>query len=168
VALEAPRPPTPEEARAAARAFRGFEAHVFPGCFVCGPERADGDGLRIFPGPVAERDLVAAPWTPDPSLDAGDGRVAVPFLWAALDCPGVFAFPQPERVVLLGELTVRLERRARVGESCLVVGWETGRDGRKHHTGTALFGGDDRLHGVARATWLEVEASPAAASGASR
>jgi len=46
----------------AVRAARPAENHPFPMCFVCGPERADG--LRILPGPVAGRELIAAPWTP--------------------------------------------------------------------------------------------------------
>ena len=41
---------------------------------MCGPDRAEGDGLRVFPGPVAGRGLWAAPWTPDPSVAGADGR----------------------------------------------------------------------------------------------
>ena len=29
--------------------------HLLPTCFVCGPARAQGDGLRIFAGPLASR-----------------------------------------------------------------------------------------------------------------
>jgi hypothetical protein len=49
-----------------------------PMCFVCGPDRTPGDGLRLFAGPLARRDAVvfAVPWTPDPSLAALDGFVA--------------------------------------------------------------------------------------------
>ena len=48
--LEVPEAPGLEVAVEAARHYAGFESHPFPGCFVCGPERAPGDGLRIFPG----------------------------------------------------------------------------------------------------------------------
>jgi hypothetical protein len=34
--------------------------HPFPTCFGCGPERAEGDGLRQFAGPVPSGDRVAA------------------------------------------------------------------------------------------------------------
>src|SRR5262245_34104782 len=50
------------DAEVASRAYPGFRDHVFPRCFACGPARAIGDGLRIFPGPVRGRDMVAAPW----------------------------------------------------------------------------------------------------------
>ena len=43
----------------------GLTSHPFPTCFACGTDREPGDGLRIFPGPVAgragRRDLDAAP-----------------------------------------------------------------------------------------------------------
>ena len=50
--LEVPAAPTPAEAEAAVPRYAGFIRHFFPGCFVCGPERAAGDGLRLFPGRV--------------------------------------------------------------------------------------------------------------------
>src|SRR5690606_5577998 len=80
------------EARAARDAFTGLEQHPFPHCFTCGTAREEGDGLRLFPGPV-EADgttaRVATTWTPAPSHAAeGTDRVSVPVTWAALDCPG--------------------------------------------------------------------------------
>src|SRR3954447_8743199 len=70
--------------------------HPLPTCFVCGPARAEGDGLRIFAGPLGRRSqtasaVLAATWTPDPSLAAEDGLVAPEFLWSALDCPTGYA-----------------------------------------------------------------------------
>ena len=55
--LELAQPPqvSAREAIEAARRFRGYEQNPFPGCFTCGPERAAGDGLRIFAGAVAGR-----------------------------------------------------------------------------------------------------------------
>ncbi len=66
--------------------------HPLPTCFVCGPARAQGDGLRIFAGPLVRQSrnasaVLAATWTPDPTLTADDGFVAPEFLWSALDCP---------------------------------------------------------------------------------
>ena len=63
-----PSAPSFAQAETAARSFRGFEEHVFQGCFVCGPERAERDGLRIFPGQTDAAGLFAAPWIPDASL----------------------------------------------------------------------------------------------------
>jgi hypothetical protein len=120
----------------------------FPECFVCGHERADG--LRIFAGPVAGRDVVAAPWVPAADLTAPE------FVWAALDCPGAYATGVPGRgTVVLGRLAARVERVPRAGERCVVIGWSLGDDGRKHRAGTALFGEDGSVLGVGSALWIE-------------
>jgi hypothetical protein len=89
--LDIPDPPTFEEAKSAAERYPGFETHPFPTCFGCGHERTEGDGLRIFSGPVNGSDVMAAPWFPDPSLAGETGRVRTEFLWAALDCPAGWA-----------------------------------------------------------------------------
>ena len=52
-ALEIPGPVSMAEARTAAGRARYYADPFFPACFVCGPGRQLGDGLRIFPGPVA-------------------------------------------------------------------------------------------------------------------
>lgn len=157
VAIELPAAPTYAEAEAAARSYRGFRSHPFPTCFVCGPERKEGDGLRIFPGVVPGRGLVAAPWIPHASLDDGNGAVRREFLWAALDCPGGFSFEVPDgAALLLGEIAVSVNGSVSVGERCVVVGWALTRDGRRYYTGTALFSETGECRGLARATWFEV------------
>ena len=161
VALQVPAAPPFEEAEAAARGYRGFQSHPFPTCFVCGPDRAPGDGLRVFAGSLGRDKAVAAPWVPDSSLAGAGGTVLPEFLWSALDCPGGFSFDHPEdSAVVLGEMAAHLTGSVAPGERCVVVGWELGRDGRKHHTGTALFSASGERIGVARATWFEVPRSP--------
>lgn len=156
VSLEIPAAPSYAEAEAAARSYRGFRSHPFPRCFVCGPEREPGDGLRIFPGPLATKG-VASPWVPDASLGDENGKVRPEFLWSALDCPGGFSFDLPDgAAVLLGELAASLSGEVSVGERCVVVGWELARDGRRHFTGTALFSESGECRGLARATWFEM------------
>jgi hypothetical protein len=158
-ALDPPAPPTFEAAVLASLHYRGHQSHPHPNCFVCGPDRAPADGLRIFPGPVPQRAVVAAPWTPDASLADITGAVRTEFLWAALDCPGAFSFEWPsDGSVLLGEMTARIDRAARAAAKHVVIGWELGRRGRKHHTGTALFDAAGICIAKARATWLEVPA----------
>ena len=145
VALDVPAPVPFEEAERAASP--DLDSH-FPECFVCGYERVDG--LRIFAGPVAGRDVVAATWVPAADLTAPE------FVWAALDCPGAYATGVPGRgTVVLGRLAARVERVPRAGERCVVIGWSLGDDGRKHRAGTALFGEDDDVLGVGRALWIE-------------
>jgi hypothetical protein len=113
--------------------------------------------MRIFAGPIAERALVAAPWVPDVSLDRGDGKVRPEFMSAALDCPGYFAASPDDRLMLLGEITLRINRLVHVGEPCTVIGWALEASGRKRAAGTAVFAGDGELCGRARALWIELK-----------
>jgi hypothetical protein len=176
-ALELDVPPAPSAAQAerASQRYLGFAEHNFPTCFVCGPERRAGDGLRIFPGALddgarasaengAARDtapsasLLAALWTPDASLADSSGRVRSEFLWVALDCPGAFTrYPLPEGVALvLGELAVEQVGALDAGEQCVLTAWPLGDEGRRRNAGTALFRSDGSLVAKARAVWVEV------------
>jgi len=157
VDLEVPAPVSAKEAAAAAQGYSGFNRHLFPGCFVCGPDRREGDGLRIFPGRVPDRDLVAAPWTPDASLAGADGWVAPEFLWSAVDCPSIWPLiyrappDSPERVVT-ARLALRPMGPVPVGETCVVTGWAVGADGRYRVAGAAVHSAEGRLLAVARHT----------------
>jgi hypothetical protein len=156
LSLDVPAAPSFDEASVLSERYVGFRRHAFPGCFVCGPERAAGDGLRIFPGRLEESAPVAAPWIPTESL-AAEGRIPVEILWAALDCPGYFgAVPDPAPTALLGRMTAEVTGSVAVGERCVVIGWRLGIEGRKLHAGSALFGADGTLRGKARQTWIIV------------
>ena len=162
---EPPPAPSFEAATAAARIYEGFTHHWFPSCFVCGPKRDAGDGLRLFPGRVGNSELYAAPWIPDASLAGEDGAVRSEYLWAALDCPGAHSFAyRKANAVVLGELAVRLLGSVEPGERCVVAGWEIEAAGRKHFTGTALYGESGECRGVGRAIWFEVPAAEFLAS----
>lgn len=155
------RPPPPPRFEQAARAAASLHEHPFPHCFVCGPGRAEGDGLRIFAGPLGRgAEVVAAPWVPDASL-CGDGKqVDAPFLWSALDCPGAMVvLAEKPRPLLLARITAELTGRVRRGERCVVVGWRIARDGRKHTCGTALYGADGTLRGASEQLWVEPRAA---------
>jgi hypothetical protein len=137
-----------------------------PMCFVCGADRAPGDGLRLFAGPLARQDAVvfAVPWTPDPSLAAADGLVAPEFVWSALDCPTGFVcvFDRETRgsndlPILLGTLSVRIEGRPRPGERCVVTSWQTGSEGRRLIAEAALFGEEENVLAVGHAVWVVVD-----------
>lgn len=154
--LEPPVPPSYVETLEASLKYPGFTDHPFPTCFVCGPQRARGDGMRVFAGPVAGRAIVAAPWVPHASLDRGDGKVRPAFMWAAMDCPGCFAAnPEGRGTWLLGEFTAHVDRCVHIEEPCRVIGWHVASSGRKHVAGTALFDGDGELCGRAKAVWIE-------------
>ena len=134
---------------------------AFPGCFVCGPGRAPGDGLRIFPGPVPGRSVWAAPWTPDTSVAAADGRVRPEVVWAALDCPSGIAAGEAaelpgDTAALLGRMTASVVVRPSPGEACRVVAWPVARDGRKLAAASALVGEDGAVLATARTLWITV------------
>jgi hypothetical protein len=144
-------------------------SHKLSTCFVCGPARAPGDGLRIFAGPLAARGdqdgkTFAATWVPYPDLAGDDGCVAPEFVWASMDCPsgyaGLGAGPlgmSGGETILLGRMAARIDRRPKPGDRCVVVAWPTGRDGRKVFAGSALLGANREILAVAQATWLIVE-----------
>lgn len=154
--LEVDVPPAPslEEARAAAKHYVGFVHHPFASCFVCGPDRAEGDGLRIFPGAV-KPGLVAAPFEPPPDLVTGEnGLLEPPTVWAALDCTGYFAIVGDHPVpMLLGELAVEIRAPIDRGPH-VAFGWSLGTEGRKSRCGTALASTDGQILAVGLATWL--------------
>lgn len=163
--LQPPAAPSFEQAQQASLRYPGFVRHQLPTCFVCGPDRAPGDGMRIFPGPTEEASVLAAPWVPDASLGDAQGQVAPEFLWSALDCAGAFAvIPDSGELILLGELSARLDGVVMAGERCVVVAWPLGQDGRKHFAGTAVFTASGRPAAVARATWIEVAVAPPGAT----
>jgi hypothetical protein len=170
---------TPDEARAAMAAYPGLLAHPFPTCFACGPAREDGDGLRIFPGPVraGEATRVASVWTPHPStsepletpsapaprdkdwhVDAEAARHAsLAVTWASLDCVGGWAGDLTERMMVLASMTARVDTLPVVGEEHVVVGEARGRDGRKTFTASTLYDRDGRVVAVAEHLWVAVD-----------
>lgn len=161
VDIDIPEPPDFAAAQAASRRYRGFESHFYPSCFVCGPEREHGDGLRVFAGPIetgtGPDGMVAATWIPGDSLVDSSGKVSTEYLWAVLDCPGAYSFPEPATgTILLGEIAVAIHGPVVPGEGCVVTGWEISHQGRKHYTGTALFGESGTCRALGYATWFEV------------
>jgi len=151
VELDAPAPVSLAEATAASEVswFRDRGRHPFPSCFVCGPDRAPGDGLRIFAGPVAGG--FAAPWTP--------AETSPEIVWAALDCPSSapgFSSETRAGPLVLGRIAARVDRLPEVGAPHVVSAWSLGEDGRKSHAASAIHGPDGDLCAVARATWIEL------------
>ena len=156
IEVDIPPPPSAREAQAAEPRYVGHKHHLFPGCFVCGPERADGDGLRIFPGGISEGH-VAASWVPDEGRGDQQGLVRSEVLWSALDCPGYWSVRDAAGMALLGRIGAVVHRRPSVGEPLVVSGWAIAHDGRKHHVGTAIHDEAGELVAAARATWISLK-----------
>lgn len=152
---EAPGPVDGTVAAQSATRYAGLREHPFPGCFTCGPHRQPGDGLRLFPGPVADG-VVAAAWVVRPEFADGS-MVGAPVAWAALDCPGGWSVDLIGRPMVLGRMTGRVETVPAVGERCVVVGRCRGVQGRKAFTDSALYDTDGRLLARAEATWIAVD-----------
>lgn len=157
---EPPAPVGYQAAADAAAAYPGFTHHPFPTCFVCGPRRAAGDGLRIFPGPAGagSRDTgtagtlhrTAAPW-----LVPAD--ISPVLMWAALDCPGGWAVIAPGRTYVLGRLAAAVADVPAPGTRCVAVGELVGTAGRKAHVRTAVYPADGAtVLARAEATWISV------------
>lgn len=161
--LEVPEAPSPEAAEAASAGYVGHTAHTFPTCYVCGPGRPARDGLNLFTGPVAGKNMVACLWSLAPDARDARGNLRDELLWAALDCPGYFACllyePRPGPAVL-GELTAQI-RQPRTPENTLVVyAWPIGRDGRKLRAGSAVATADGNILACASSTWIELRRDP--------
>jgi len=155
------------DAEAARVDFPGFREHPFPTCFACGTDRVEGDGLRIFPGPVPGGRL-AAVWIPDvglaeqePLTDLRDEprRVGLGTAWAALDCIGGWAGGMEGRKMLLGRMTAQVDDLPAAGETHVVVGRPLGEDGRKTFTASTMYDSDGRIVARAEHVWISIDPS---------
>jgi hypothetical protein len=159
-----PDPPSLDAARSAGGRYIGLEQRVHPTCFSCGPERHEGDGLRVFVGQIegAPTGYAAGVWTPHAAFADEHGLTPVEVIWAALDCPGFFAWVVKEgrHGALLGTMTGEVVRRPRAGEECIVTAWPITREGRKETAGVALFSAAGELLARAHQVWIVMPPRP--------
>ena len=157
VADAVPATPDLDTARRAMADFPGLHDHPFATCFVCGPRRPAGDGLELFPGPVAvgaHVNLHASAWTPAPDL--GADVVDEAFVWAALDCPSYFG-GSDGRPGVLASLAVTSLAPIPIGEEAVVLGWRREIDGRKIRAGSAVTSADGQVLAVGEALWIALD-----------
>lgn len=148
--------PTAEQAAAGHAAYHGFIKHPFDRCFTCGTAREEGDGLRLFTGPINDT-TVAAPWTPHAAFGGSDGRLSVPITWAALDCPGGWAADFSKTPIVLGRMTAEILTLPVAETPYISVGGLQRQDGRKYFTNTALYSLDGELLGRAEQIWIAID-----------
>jgi len=145
-------------AETASASYLGRDHHFFPTCFCCGPARSASDGLRIFPG-IVDGALLAAPWRPAEHL--GDTEVPTEIVWAALDCPGIWAqivvsTRTGERAVT-GSMAVQQTRPVPTRETAVVLSWRIGRNGRKIDVGSAITTERGDVLAIARQTLVTTD-----------
>lgn len=156
--LRPPRLIGAAEAEAASAAYFGAKHHFFGTCFCCGPARARGDGLRIFPSAVGGG-VVAALWRPADAIDALVAPAEI--VWSALDCPGIWAqvlvtTGTAERAVT-GSIAVVQLAPIVARESHVVLGWPLAREGRKIRVGAAITSERGAVLAVALQTLIVTE-----------
>jgi hypothetical protein len=158
LSLELPGAISVEGAAAACAASPLQHDHPYPTCFVCSPERRQGDGLRVTCGPIDGK-LVAAPWQVDGSVADAGGEVPPEIVWSVLDCPGgISAMLLPDvGLCVLGRLAARIDSTIEAGTTCVAIGWPIDRDGRKIQAGSAILSDTGEVLGQARATWIELK-----------
>lgn len=154
-----PVPPVDaERAHEATAEYAGLRTHPFPECFVCGPARDPGDGLRLFPGRIGTG-RTACVFEPPASVLDDDGQVPPEIVWAALDCPGGWSAGIEGRPMVLGTMSARIDRLPGPTESCVITGEVLGESARRAETATTMYGADGRALAVAAATWVRVDAA---------
>ena len=153
-----PEAPSMRAAREAGARYVGHVDRIHPICFTCGPERREGDGLRVFPGQIegAPAGHVACVWTPHMDFADPQGLAPVEVIWAALDCPGFFAWVGKEgrHGALLGTMTGEVIRRPRCGHEYIVMAWPLERSRRKETAGVALFAMNGELLARGHQVWI--------------
>ena len=159
VELELADPPPMYVAEDADARSEFYDDHAYPSCFVCGPARERGDGLRIHPGEIEGRLAMACVWTPDAEFATGDGRVDDRIVWAALDCPSGIAahhYAPDETRMVLARIRAAVARPLTPSNPYIVMGWTIDRDDRKHRAATAIFDASGSPHAWADTLWIEL------------
>ena len=156
-----PATPTFEQAEAAGKRYFAFSRRFHPICFTCGPERAEGDGARVFVGPIegAPAGHVAGIWSAAPGFCGPDGLARPEIVWAALDCPGSIAWVELKGSGggLLGTMTAEILRRPAQDEPVIITAWPIEQDGRKQFAGVAMFSQDGELMARAHQVWISMK-----------
>jgi|TARA_B110000967_G_scaffold208372_2_gene260333 hypothetical protein len=154
-----PTAPSLEQARQARDSYVGLEKHVFASCFVCGRNREEHDGLRLFTGAIDGTELVASDWQPEPDFLDESGHVKAEFVWSALDCPSFWALRIPletGKVCLLGEMTASIDYPVPGNQPLIVYAWKRAIEGRKHFCAAALANTGGKVLARAEHLWIAI------------
>lgn len=158
-----PSPPSVEEAMRAGAEYQSFH----PICVCCGDQLDPAQGLLIRVGQLAgaPEGTLAGAWTVDAAFADEDGCVPEELVWAAIDCPGYYAWVRLDgrHGALTGTMQAEVLERPRAGDRCVVMAWPLERASERRVTsGVALFGDDGRLMARGLQTWIRIVRRPAA------
>jgi len=157
VGVEAALTPCPTVSLPSARLSEA-RSHELPHhnveCFACGRRRPSHDGLGLTPGETGAG-IVACTWTPKIEFSATTDFVSPEFAWAALDCPGAYALPTPN-MVMLGRITASLCGRIRLLEPHVVCARLSKQLGPRFFTDSAIYTASGELRAMAHSIWFEV------------
>ncbi len=163
--LEVPDAPTFSQALAARPQSASFHKNInplilngtgfHPICFCCGADLAPDEGLHVYAAPGESYDGVAAAWRPAPTFADSQGYLPAAVVWAALDCPGQFAYlASGIRTGMLGRMTGRLLKPVKAQQNFVITGWGIEVERSKHFAGTAIFDEAGELCGFSKQVWI--------------
>lgn len=161
---EPPAPPTLAEAEAAGATALSYH----PTCLSCGDKLDAASGLRVLVGQLEGRPAgqLAGVWTVDPAFTDSDGLAPEEIVWAAIDCPGYYAWVATEgrHGAMTGTMQAEVLERPAAGDRCIVLAWPIERPSeRRQVSGVALFSADGRLLARALQVWIRMPPRPPAA-----
>ncbi len=126
-----------------------------PICFCCGADVAADKGLHVYAAPVAGYAGVAAAWQPAATFADHQGYLPDAVIWAALDCPGQFAYlASGIRTGMLGRMTAKILHPVQAQQKFVVTGWCIEVERSKHFAGTALFDEAGTLCALSKQVWI--------------
>ena len=154
--LVVPAPPSAAEADEAGTRFICRHYHPWPQCYVCGNQRAAGDGLCIFPGATRDGQQVAAVWQPYPALCDSSGNISTEHIWAALDCPAYYAgmINRNAKPALLGTMWASVLQPIPANQPLIIQGWPLQSSERKLMCGTAIRSIGGECLALSTSVWI--------------
>jgi hypothetical protein len=163
--MQIPPPPTYAQAEAVRAKSPSFYKNInpllpagtgfHPICFCCGADVDDESGLHVYAAPVEGFTGVAAAWRPPLTFAEADGYLPERMIWAALDCPGQFAYlVDGIRTGLLGRMTAKMCKPVKADQNLMITGWCIEVERSKHFAGTALFDSQGDVCGFSKQVWI--------------
>lgn len=137
-----------------------------PTCVCCGDKLDAASGLRVQVGQLPDRPAghLAGIWEVDAAFVGPDGLAPEEIVWAAIDCPGFYAWCAAEgrHGAMTGTMQAEVLARPKAGDRCIVLAWPIARPSeRREVAGVALFSAEGELMARALQVWIRSLPRPA-------